>query len=67
MKSEWSKSKCDDSTLLRLVEEGLLQPKEIVQWRAPESDISPYDNVDELVLFQHFFERGLALPGSDFF
>jgi len=41
-KSKWSKSTCIESTLLQLVEEGLLQLKEVVQWRAPESDSMPY-------------------------
>ena len=48
------------------MEEGLLQPQEVVQSRFPISDLIPFKNVDELVLFQHFIERGLALPASDF-
>ena len=48
------------------MEEGLLQPQEVVQSRFPISGLIPFKNVDELVLFQHFIERGLALPTSDF-
>jgi len=62
----WRTSKCTDTDLLRLVSEGLLEPKEIVQWRAARSDPTPYEGVDELVLFQHFIECGLTLPASDF-
>jgi len=41
-KGKWSKSKCDESTLLRLVKEGLLQLKEVVEWRAPKYIISHF-------------------------
>jgi len=62
---EWNKSKCTESTLLQLVE-GLLRPREVVQWRFHDSDSMSFENVDELILFQHFVERGLALRTTDF-
>ena len=49
--AEWKKSKCTESTLLQLVEEGLLQSSKVVQWRESGSDASPFENIDELVLF----------------
>ena len=55
-----------ESTLLQLVEEGLLQSREVVQWRESGSDVAPFKNVDELILFQQFAKRGLALPTSQF-
>ena len=62
---EWNKSKCTESTLLQLME-GLFQPREVVQWRFHDSDSMSFENVDELILFQHFVERGLALRTTDF-
>jgi len=41
----WRTSKCTDTDLLRLVSEGLLEPKEIVQWRAARSDPTPYEGL----------------------
>jgi len=43
-----------------------LQTKEIVQRHPAQSEPAPFENVDEVVLFVHFIERGLALPASDF-
>jgi hypothetical protein len=65
--SDWAYSKCSINDLLRLVSESLLQEKDVVQW-CP-SFHQPYlqEDVDEIVLFQHFVKRGLALPTSDFF
>ena len=66
MDVEWSKSKCSNSDFLRLVEEGLLQSKEVVSCVNLDLTLCPMKNVEELVLFQHFMERGLALPASEF-
>jgi hypothetical protein len=63
----WSASKCSKADLKALVDEGLLQPKEIIQWCAATGDKRPYEGAEEIVLFQYFVERGLALPTSDFF
>jgi hypothetical protein len=38
-----------------------------MQWCHAIGDKRPYERVEEIVLFQHFVERGLALPTSDFF
>jgi hypothetical protein len=61
------KSKCTEADLQALVDEGLLQPKEIVQWRPGERDVRPFGHAEEIALFQHFVEHGLGLPASDFF
>lgn len=60
------KRKCTDSTLLQLVEESLLEPRKVFQRRESVSDAAPFENVDELVLFQQFIECGLTLPASYF-
>jgi len=59
-KEEWSKSKCNNSIVLRLVGECLPQVKEVVQWRAPpKSDDVPYDNVDDLFFFYNSLDTAL--------
>jgi hypothetical protein len=42
------------------IDEGLLQSQEIIQWRAATGDRRSYEEADEIVLFQHFVECGLA-------
>jgi hypothetical protein len=63
----WKPSKCSEADIEALVDEGLLQSKAIIQWHAATGDRRPYEGTDELVLFQYFVERGLALPTYDFF
>jgi hypothetical protein len=65
--SDWTYSKCSRNDLLRLVSKGLLQEKNVVQWRLTFRQSYPQENVAKIILFQHFVERGLALPASDFF
>jgi hypothetical protein len=64
----WKKSKCTQADLQSLVDECLLQSKEIVQWHPATSDVRPYiyEGITEIVIFQHFVERGLAIPTYDF-
>jgi hypothetical protein len=63
----WKPSKSSEADLHALLDEGLLQSKEVIQWHPATRDKRPYEGVDEIVLFQYFVERGLALPTSDFF
>jgi hypothetical protein len=65
--SNWIYSKCSRNDLLHLVFEGLLREKDVVQWHPSFHQPYPQENVDEIILFQHFIERGLALPASNFF
>jgi hypothetical protein len=64
---EWSHSKCSLNNLNKLVSEGLLQEKNLVNWRPSFREPFPMENVDEIVTFFHFAERGLALPTCSFF
>jgi hypothetical protein len=64
---EWTYSKCSNNDLLNLVSNGLLQGKNLVNWRPSFRQSFPLENVDEIVLFYHFSERGLALPTCSFF
>jgi hypothetical protein len=46
---------------------GLLQDKDLVNWNPSLRDPFPMENIDEIVLFYAFAERGLALPTCSFF
>jgi hypothetical protein len=56
---KWKKSKAKTEDLLALVNSRFLREKEMDMWRATADD--PYP------MFARFVERGLALPGNDFF
>jgi hypothetical protein len=64
---EWTHSRCSNNNLKKLVSEGLLQEKSLVNWRPSFCEPFPMKNVDEIVTFYHFAERGLALPSCSFF
>jgi hypothetical protein len=64
---EWTYSKCFRHDHDRLVSEGLLQDKNLVNWRPSFREPFPMENVDEIITFYHFVERGLALPSFSFF
>jgi hypothetical protein len=65
--AEWTHSKCSLNNLNKLVSEGLLQEKNLSNWRSSFREPFPMENVDEIVTFFHFAERGLALPTCSFF
>jgi hypothetical protein len=65
---EWKKSKTKTEDLLALLNSGFIREKEMDMWRAAAGDPYPMEkNEDEIPMFAHFAERGLALPASDFF
>jgi hypothetical protein len=64
---EWTHSKCSLNELNGLVSEGLLQDKNLVNWRLSFREPFPMVFVDEIVTFYHFAERGLALRSCPFF
>jgi hypothetical protein len=64
---EWSISKCSRHNLANLVLGGLLQERDLINWRLPFRDPFPMESVDEIVSFCSFFERGFALPTCSFF
>jgi hypothetical protein len=59
---EWTHSKCSNNDPMKLVSEGLLQEKSLVNWRPCFREPLPMENVDEIVTFYHFAERGLPPP-----
>jgi hypothetical protein len=64
---EWTHGKCSNNDLMKLVSEGLLQEKSLVNWCPSFCEPLPMENVDEIVTFYHFAEQGLALPSCSFF
>jgi hypothetical protein len=65
---EWKKSKAKTEDLLALLNSGFIREKEVDMWRAAAGDPYPMEkSEDEIPMFAHFAERGLALPASDFF
>jgi hypothetical protein len=64
---EWTHSKCSLNDHNRLVSEGLLQDKNLVNWRPSFREPFPMENIDKIITFYHFAERGLALPSCSFF
>jgi hypothetical protein len=50
----------------KFVSEGLLQDKSLVNWHPSFREPFPMENVDEIVTFYYFTERGLGLPSCSF-
>ena len=51
-----------------LVNSGFLRSQALEGWRPAERDAWPMEKEEnEIPMFSHFCERGLALPSSDFF
>ena len=63
----WNTSKCSQSDLVSLVNQGLLAPGSVVQWRPALGKDHPYENTGEIVAFTSYLERGLGFPCSSFF
>jgi hypothetical protein len=65
---EWKKSKVKTEDLLALLNSGFIREKEVDMSRAAAGDPYPMEKAeDEIPMFAHFVERGLALSSSDFF
>jgi hypothetical protein len=58
--AEWTHSKCSLNHLNNLVSEGLLQERNLVNWRPSYREPFPMENVNEIVTFLHFAERGFV-------
>ena len=66
-KEGWRANKCSDLHLLSLVEEKLLQPREIVHWHKALGDAPPRKGLNETIMFQSYILHGLEIPTSNFF
>ena len=67
MSTGWRKRKMSELFVQELENMGLLQAKGVIQWRAGEGEDYPMEGTLETVMFCDFFDRGLALPVSEFF
>jgi hypothetical protein len=52
--------------LLKLVDDGLLLPKEVAGWRVAGGKVLPNPRPREMVSFTDFLERGFRILASDF-
>jgi hypothetical protein len=52
---------------MKLVSDSLIQEKSLVNWCPSFRKPFPMKNMDEIIIFYHFAERGLALPSCSFF
>jgi hypothetical protein len=63
----WVGSTMTETKIQALVNCGLLQPKEEVEWRAAAGEQFLSEDVKEQVVSASFFERGFNLPVGDFY
>ena len=63
----WKLSKCSDSHLFGLIEEHLLQPRNVIHWRRSDGESFPHKEENESVVFLPHVLHGLGFPISDFF
>ena len=47
----WRSSKCTDFHLFGLVEEHLLQPRDVVHWMGSDGESFPHEGVNESIVF----------------
>jgi len=64
--ASFSTSTTTDAELLKLVEDGLLQPQILLQWRATAGESSPTPVACEVDVFEKFIQHGLGVPSCDF-
>ena len=58
----WKSSKCNDSYLFCLVEQHLLQPRNVIHWRTSDGESFPHEGEDESIVFHPHVLRGLVFP-----
>jgi hypothetical protein len=65
MADGWKKSKLSESMISSLVSRHLLQSKILIQWQSAEGHERPSEKTFEIVLFEAFVKRGLAVLVCD--
>jgi hypothetical protein len=60
-------STIDEGEILKLVEDHLLPPRALLQWRPAKGKDIPTPNTQEIVVWKSFFQRGFGIPNRDFF
>ena len=63
----WAKSSMSELSLQALVDSGLLPAQDTIEWRAPEEEVYPQPEQNEVVIFAEHVSRGFCPPGSKFF
>ena len=66
MADGWRKSKLSEAAISSLVSRRLLQSRTLIQWQPAEGHGRPFEKTSEIVLFEAFVERGLAIPACYF-
>src|SRR6266540_3758863 len=56
-----------EEELEKMVVDLVLPEKDLIGWRAAFSESFPTANTGEIVVFEHFFYQGFALPTNAFF
>ena len=62
----WKPSSVKHEDLEKLVEDGLLQPQAVAGWRVDPGMAWPFNEIEEIVVFTLFYERGFSTPAHDF-
>ena len=62
----WPAPTTTEDQLHELVSDGLIQSKDIAEWRVPSKHWVPAPGPSEIVLFVSFIRAGLCLPASAF-
>src|SRR5438105_2228617 len=61
-KEVWSKSTVTEEELEKMVSYLILPEMDLLGWRAAFGESFPTTNTSEIVVFEHFFYQGFALP-----
>ena len=62
----WKPSSIRHEDLEKLLEDGLLQPQAVAGWRADPGMAWLFNEIDDIVVFTPFYERGFAMPAHIF-
>jgi hypothetical protein len=57
----------DESKILKLVDDHLIPPRAVLQWRLAKDEEILTPNTNEIVISKAFFQWGFGLPACDFF
>jgi hypothetical protein len=57
----------DESEVRKLVGNHFVPDHAVLQWRPAAGEDIPTPNMNEIVVFSSFFQRGFGLPACDFF
>src|SRR5438105_12339445 len=67
LEEAWSKSTVMEKELEKMVTDLVLPEKDLIGWRVAFGESFSTANTGEIIVFEHFFYRGFALPTNAFF